>query len=141
MGIGICLIILMQEKDSFSFKFALVPLIFNNLLMICSQCMMSGPIYVNNRMVIFGALWYIASIIAFFAAYHKLIDFFYIFDDLFMFSTGLSLFYSWQTYEKNDITFGMLLSEHANLYSTIRDRLAKVKEDGNDEEKIRQHMQ
>jgi hypothetical protein len=56
---------------------------------------MDGPVYVNTRALIFSALWYIASIIFFFAAYHKLIDFFYIFDDLFLFSTGLSLFYSW----------------------------------------------
>jgi hypothetical protein len=36
LGIGTCLIIVMQEKDSFSFKFALVPLIFNNFLLIWS---------------------------------------------------------------------------------------------------------
>lgn len=95
LGAGTCLIIIMQERDSFSFKYALIPLIFNNLLLIFSQCMMSGPIYVNNRMVLFGAIWYVASILAFFASYHKLIDFFYIFDDMFVFSTGLSLFYSW----------------------------------------------
>ena len=65
MGVGTCLIVLMQEKDSQSFKYALIPIIFNNILMITSQCLLSGPIYVNTRMVLFGAIWYVISIIAF----------------------------------------------------------------------------
>jgi len=66
---------------------------------------LQGPVYVNSRMVVFGAIWYILSIIAFVGQYHKFLDFFYFFQDLSIFSTGLSLFYSWQTYEKHDITF------------------------------------
>lgn len=99
------LIIILQEKDSFTFKYALIPLIFNNLLMIISSCLIAKPPYVNSRMVIYGAIWYVISIISFLGAYHKMLDFFYIFDDVFIFSNGMSLFYSWQTYEKNDLTF------------------------------------
>ena len=89
------LIILMQEKDSFTFRYALVPMIFNNLMMIFSTCFMGQPGYINNRMVAWGAIWYILSIIAFLGSYMKVFDMFFIFDDLFLFSTGLSLFYSW----------------------------------------------
>lgn len=89
---------LMQEKDSGSFRYALIPIVFNNMLMVVSQCMSSkeGPaVYVNTRMVFYGAVWYIISIIGFVGAYHKLFDFFYFFQDLTIFATGLSLFYSW----------------------------------------------
>lgn len=89
------LIVLMQEKDSFSFRYALVPMIFNNSLLIISQYLNKEPTYVNNRMVIFGLLWYVASIVFFLGSLRKLIDFFYIFEDLFLFATGMSLFYSW----------------------------------------------
>ncbi len=64
MGLGTCIIILMQEKDSQSFKYAMIPLIFNNVLLITSQCLLSGPVYMNTRMVLFGAIWYVISIIA-----------------------------------------------------------------------------
>lgn len=120
IGTGICIIIIMQEKDSFSFRYALVPVIFNNFIMIVSQCFIATPLYVNTRMVAFGAMWYIISIIAFFASYHKLLDFFYVFDDLFMFSTGLSLFYSWQTYEKNDCTFTKFFFEQSTIFIKLQ---------------------
>ena len=31
---------------------------------------MAKPVYVNTRMVVFGAIWYVASIIFFLGAYH-----------------------------------------------------------------------
>lgn len=65
LGIGLCLIIVMQERDALSFKFALVPLVFNNVLLIFSQCIMGGPSYINSRMVVFGTIWYILSVISF----------------------------------------------------------------------------
>jgi hypothetical protein len=55
-------------------------------------------------MVFKGVVWYVVSILALIGAYHKLFDFFYMFQDLMIFSTGLSLFYSWQTYEKDDLS-------------------------------------
>lgn len=76
-------------------------------------------------MVLFGAIWYIISIVAFFASYHKILDFFYIFDDLFMFSTGLSLFYSWQTYEKNDVTFSRFIVDQTLLFKKISNIIDK----------------
>ena len=46
-------------------------------------------------MVFDGLVWYVISIIGFLGAYHKIFDFFYVFQDLTIFATGLSLFYSW----------------------------------------------
>ncbi|CDW89904.1 UNKNOWN [Stylonychia lemnae] len=122
MGVGTIVILLAQEKDSQSFKYALIPLIFNNFFMISSQCFLQGPVYVNTRMVVFGAIWYIISIIAFVGQYHKFLDFFLFFQDLTIFSTGLSLFYSWQTYEKNDITFENFIQLHADQYRELMDQ-------------------
>jgi hypothetical protein len=76
-------------------------------------------------MVLFGVIWYVVSILAFFGSYHKLIDFFFIFDDLFMFSTGLSLFYSWQTYEKYDVTFAKFLVDQSQIFKKIQSIIDK----------------
>ena len=96
LGFGLLLTLLMQEKDSKNFKYALIPIIFNNMLLIVSQCFFrSSPVYVNSRMVAFGAIWYTMSIVGFVGEYHELFDFYYIFQDLTIFATGLSLFYSW----------------------------------------------
>eukprot|EP00347_Sterkiella_histriomuscorum_P000301 403376407 len=38
-----------------------------------------------------------------------------------MFATGLSLFYSWQTYEKHDMTFDNFILQHQNIYRQIID--------------------
>jgi len=65
LGLGLSLILVMQERDALSFKFALVPIIFNNMLLILSQCLMGGPGYVNSRMVAFGTIWYLLSVISF----------------------------------------------------------------------------
>mmetsp|Transcript_24583 Transcript_24583/g.24181 ORF Transcript_24583/g.24181 Transcript_24583/m.24181 type:complete len:206 (+) Transcript_24583:359-976(+) len=129
MGIGMLLILLMQEKDSFSFKYALIPVIFNNLLLIVSQCIISTPLYVNTRMVLFGALWYIVSIIAFIGSFQQLLDFFYIFEDLFLFSTGISMFYTWQTLEKNDITFTKFALEQTQLYQKFLSYIERQEEE------------
>jgi hypothetical protein len=95
IGIGMGLIIMFQEKDSFSFKYALIPMIFNNLLLIGSSCLMTGPTYVNSRCVAYGMFWYILSIFCFLMSYFQYFDFLLLFDDGFIMSTGLSLFYSW----------------------------------------------
>jgi len=95
VGIGMCLIMMMQEKDAFSFKYALIPVIFNNLLLVCSGCVLGGPIYVNSRCAALGAFWYIFSIVFFIGSYFRAIDLFYLFDDAFMIATAFSLYYSW----------------------------------------------
>ena len=43
LAFGICIIIVLQEKDSFSYQYALIPLIFNNLVLICSSALYDKP--------------------------------------------------------------------------------------------------
>jgi hypothetical protein len=61
--------------------------------------------YLNTKTTLDGTLWYILSIVASVGAYHGLFDFYFVFQDFVIFSNGMSLFYTWQTYEKNDIAF------------------------------------
>lgn len=67
--------------------------------------------YVNTRSTIDGTLWYLLSIVAYVGAYHGLFDFYYFFQDMAVFSNGMSLFYTWQSYEKNDITLRQYLDK------------------------------
>ena len=39
LAFGVSIIIVLQEKDSFSYQYALIPLIFNNLILICSSAL------------------------------------------------------------------------------------------------------
>ena len=41
LGMGILLIVITEEKDFMSFRYALVPLAFNNGLLFISQCVLS----------------------------------------------------------------------------------------------------
>ena len=49
----------------------------------------------NTEMVILGALWYVISVIGFVFTFSEELDYYFLFDDLFMVSTAFSLFYSW----------------------------------------------
>ena len=65
----------------------------------------------NTEMVIHGALWYVISVIGFVFTFSETMDYYFLFDDLFMVSTAFSLFYSWQSYEvdtlNNKLTIGL----------------------------------
>ena len=134
LGFGTILILLTQEKDYSSFLYALIPLTFNNVLLVASQCSKASiGIYVNTRMVFDGIVWYILSMVALVGAYHELFDFYYVFQDLTIFCTGLSLFYSWQTYEKYDVTLYQALRplppSNTNEIQGLNERdLARLKE-------------
>ena len=95
---GICIIIVLQEKDSFSYQYALVPLIFNNLVLICSSALYDKPGSFNASMVLWGAFWYMVSCIGFLLTFSEKLDYYYLFDDLFEVSTAFSMFYSWQSF-------------------------------------------
>ena len=99
LAFGICIIIVLQEKDSFSYQYALVPLIFNNLVLICSSAFCDRPGSFNPSMVINGAFWYIVSCVGFLMTFSESLDYYFIFDDLFMISTAFSMFYSWQSFQ------------------------------------------
>jgi len=141
IGIGLCLIMLMQEKDSFSFKYALIPVIFNNLLLIVSSCVMGGPVYVNNRCVVFGAFWYLFSIVFFLASFYRAVDLFYLFDDGFMLCTGFQLYYSWQTFEKNDWTFGDFLKAQWGVWGSIKSLMDQDGQTVDLKEKYERHLE
>ena len=95
LAMGICIIIVLQEKDSFSYQYALVPLIFNNLILICSSAFFDRPGSFNPTMVMYGAFWYIVSCIGFLLTFSESLDYYFLFDDLFMIATAFSMFYSW----------------------------------------------
>ena len=49
-------------------------------------------------MVIWGAIWYVASCVGFLLTFSESLDYYFIFDDMFMISTAFSMFYSWQSF-------------------------------------------
>ena len=98
LALGTAIIIILQEKDSFSYQYALVPLIFNNLVLLCSNVFLDSPGTFNTSMVANGALWYFISCIGFVFTFSEKLDYYFVFDDLFMVSTAFSLFYSWQSF-------------------------------------------
>ena len=53
-------------------------------------------------MVVNGAFWYIVSCFGFLLTFSETLDYYFIFDDLFMISTAFSMFYSWQSFQVND---------------------------------------
>lgn len=56
----------------------------------------------NPTMVFYGALWYIVSCIGFLLTFSESLDYYFVFDDLFMVSTAFSMFYSWQSFQVSD---------------------------------------
>lgn len=106
LALGICIIIFLQEKDSFSYQYALIPLIFNNLVLICSSAIYDKKGSFNAGMVIYGAIWYLVSVFGFLLTFSENLDYYFFFDDLFMVSTAFSMFYSWQSYQVGEATDG-----------------------------------
>ena len=96
---GTAIVIILQEKDSFSYQYALIPLIFNNLVLYFATVVYESANSFNTEMVVHGALWYFISVIGFIFTFSEELDYYFLFDDLFMVSTAFSLFYSWQSYE------------------------------------------
>ena len=99
LAIGISIIIVLQEKDSFSYQYALIPLIFNNMVLLCSSALYDKPGSFNPDMVIHGAFWYLVSVFGFLLTFSEKLDYYFFFDDLFMVSTAFSMFYSWQSFQ------------------------------------------
>ena len=119
LAMGTAIVIILQEKDSFTYMYALIPLIFNNLILICSSMIFESAGSFNTQMVVHGALWYVISCIGFVFTFSETLDYYFLFDDLFMVSTAFSLFYSWQSYELDTVqskaTIGL-----ADVPSTLR---------------------
>jgi hypothetical protein len=82
-------------------KNSVIILILNNMLLFVSNFIFhaANPLRVNYQMVKRTAIWYVLSIFGFLARLSPTLDFYLLADDLFMFATGMSLFYSWSTFE------------------------------------------
>ena len=65
LAFGTAIVIILQEKDSFSYQYALFPLIFNNLILYFATVIYESSATFNTEMVIHGALWYVISVIGF----------------------------------------------------------------------------
>jgi len=104
LAFGISIIIIMQEKDSYHYQYALIPLIFNNLMLICANIFLDHPDTYNWQNVKYGGLWYLISCVGFVCTCSEELNYYFLFDDLFIISTAFSLFYSWQTYTENTLT-------------------------------------
>ncbi|TNV73007.1 hypothetical protein FGO68_gene3324 [Halteria grandinella] len=106
------LTIMLQEHNPLSATASLVPFLLNTLTFWYFHCFHHKghriP-YVNTRTTIDGTLWYVLSIVAYVGAFHGLFDFYYFFQDMAVFSNGMSLFYTWQTYEKADFSISQYL--------------------------------
>ena len=76
-----------------------MPLIFNNLVLICSSALYDKPGSFNPSMVMYGAFWYIVSCLGFLLTFSEKLDYYFLFDDLFEVSTAFSMFYSWQSFQ------------------------------------------
>jgi hypothetical protein len=96
-GLAMTFIILLQEENSFSLKNAVYIIIMNNTILIGANFLLTSdtPTRVNIDMVQRTAFWYVVSIVGFLVTLDKTLDFYLLGDDLFVFSTGMSLFYSW----------------------------------------------
>ena len=127
LAFGTAIVIILQEKDSFSYQYALFPLILNNLILYFSTALYDTVGTFNTEMVIHGALWYVISVIGFVFTFSETMDYYFLFDDLFMVSTAFSLFYSWQSYEvdtlNNKLTIGL-----TEVPSTLRNLAIALRE-------------
>jgi hypothetical protein len=62
----------------------------------------------------------VVSIAGFIVTLSNTLDFYLLGDDLFVFSTGMSLFYSWQTYEETTLGAVQALVDFMMIPSTLR---------------------
>lgn len=104
-------------------KNSVIILILNNMLLFVSNFIFHAgtPLRVNYQMVKRTAIWYVLSIFGFLARLSPTLDFYLLADDLFMFATGMSLFYSWSTFEDQDIYANEALMKVLTLPYTLRE--------------------
>lgn len=101
LSIGTAIIVILQEKDSYSYHYAVIPLLFNQLILICSTLLREHKVSFNKTMVAHGALWYTLSLASALFSYSEYWNYYFFFDDIVMISTAFCLFYSWQSYDND----------------------------------------
>ena len=75
----------------------------------------------------YGGYWYAASILGFLGTMLDRVNFYFFFDDMFIFSTCISLFYSWQTYTDDTLTIREILGDAMNLRKRINEYIEAKK--------------
>ena len=103
LSIGTAIILILQEKDSYSYHYAVIPLLFNQMILICSTLFLKHKVTFNRKMVAKAALWYIISIACMVAVYSDMWNYYFFIDDMAMISTAFCIFYSWQSYDDDSI--------------------------------------
>lgn len=68
----------------------------------------------------YGGYWYAASFFMFIGTMMERIDYYFVFDDLFLACTCLSLFYSWQTYTDEVIELKEIWADAINLKTRVK---------------------
>ena len=99
LAVGTAIIVILQEKDSYSYHYAAIPLVFNQLILICATCFLKTKGQLNRAMAAYGALWYVVSCACLVFINSDVLNYYFFFDDIFMISTAFCLFYSWQSYD------------------------------------------
>lgn len=138
LATGISIIVIFQEKDSFDFKYALGPLIFNNVVFITANMLLDHPDDYNMDCVRYGGYWYAASGIGFLGMMNSWLNHYFIFDDLFVVCTCFSLFYCWQMYTDDTIMLGDLWRDLLNIKSVVQEYV-RIKRREREEAMLYQH--
>ena len=128
LALGISIIVVFQEKDSFDFKYALGPLIFNNIVFISANYLLDHPEDYNMDCVKYGSYWYAASGIGFLGMMSSWLNHYFLFDCWFVVCTCISLFYCWQMYTDETITLKELWYETIFIKQTILEYIRKKKQ-------------
>ena len=134
LAIGTAIIVILQEKDSYSYQYALIPLLFNQLILICATLLLKNKGGFNKTMVSYGAFWYGISCAGLLFTFSERWNYYFIFDDIFMISTAFCLFYSWQSYDDYSVkknAIGLLeVPEQLKLYiHRLRNKIREMREE------------
>ena len=134
-GVGLVIIIVFQEADPFNLLHGVVSLILNNIVLVYFNFILSPekPAKVNMDAINLTAFWYILSFFGFLATVFSS-DYYLLADDLFMFATGMSLFYSWQTFEDEVFWAIPTLKTMVNLPATVKQLAAAKKQQQRDQD-------
>jgi hypothetical protein len=137
LATGISIIILFQEKDSFDWKYALAPLIFNNIVLFTANMLLDHPEDYNMECVKYGMYWYAASGIGFLGMMSSWANHYFIFDDIFVVCTCISLFYCWQMHTDETLTVEEVWREFIHMRQTWLDYKEAIRKKEEEEELLR----
>ena len=89
-------------------------------MLICANIFLDHPYTYNWQNVKYGGLWYLISCVGFVCTWSDNLNYYFLFDDLFIISTAFSLFYSWQTYTDETLTLCQIGYDVYNMGTTLK---------------------